>query len=239
MPLSSNAPSSPIGNRLLAALPTDEYERLLPKLEQVRIPRNRILYEAGDATRYAYFLNSGMASLVAITEDGQTIEIGAVGSEGFLCVPIIHKVGITSYRVIVQMPAGAARTEPHQLLDEFNRGGKLYELLSHYAHVLEIQMIQSLVCHLFHNVGQRLCRYLLITSDCLQSDAFDITQEHIANMLGKDRSQVGAAASILRQKGLIRYQRGRMTILDRSGLIEASCECYSVARDCMDTFLKP
>ena len=190
-------------------LPRDEYERLLPNLELFRFPRNRILYEAGDATRYAYFLNSGMSSLVAIAEDGETIEIGTVGSEGFIGVPIVHDVGITPYRVIVQMPAEAARIEPHHLIDEFNRGGKLRELLSHYGHVLEIQMMQSLVCHLFHNVSQRLCRNLLVTSDCLQLDAFDITQEHIANMLGKDRSQEGSAASALRQKGLIRHRRGR------------------------------
>ena len=231
-------PVGPIENRVLAALPRVEYERLLPNLELVRFPRNRILYEAGDETRYAYFPNSGMTSLVAITEDGETIEIGTVGSEGFIGVPIIHEVGITPYRVIVQMPAEAARIERHHLLDEFNRGGKLRELLSHYAHVLEIQMVQSLVCHLFHHVGRRLCRYLLVTSDCLQFDSFDITQEHIANMLGKDRSQVGAAASALRQKGLIRYQRGRMTILDRAGLREASCECYAIVQDCTDKFLK-
>lgn len=238
MPSSSNKPS-PLGNLLLASLPRDEYQRLLPNLEQVRLPRNRIVYEAGDPTRYAYFLNDGMASLVAITEDGQTIEIGVVGSEGFLGVPIVHEVGITPYRVIVQMPVDAARIDPLHLIDEFNRGGKLRELLSHYAHVLEIQMVQSLVCHLFHNVSQRLSRYLLVTSDCLQSDAFDITQEHIAHMLGKDRSQVGSAASALRQRGLIRYQRGRMSILDRAGLREASCECYGIVRDSMDTFLKP
>jgi len=106
-----------------------------------------------------------MASLVAITEHGQTIEIATVGSEGFIGVPIVHAVGITPYRVIVQMPTEAARIEPHHLIDQFNRGGKLRELLSHYAHVLEIQMIQSLVCHLFHNVSQRLCRYLLVTAN--------------------------------------------------------------------------
>jgi CRP-like cAMP-binding protein len=234
----SNDASVGVGNSLLAALPRDEYERLLPNLESVRLPKNRILHEAGDTIHHAYFLNSGMTSLVAITEEGETIEIGTVGSEGFVGVPIVHEVGTTPYRVIVQMPAEAARIEPHHLIDEFNRGGKLRELLSHYAHVLEIQMVQSLVCHLFHNVGQRLSRYLLVTSDCLQLAAFDITQEHIANMMGKDRSQVGAAASALRQKGLIRYQRGRMTILDHGGLREASCECYAVVRDCMDKFLK-
>jgi CRP-like cAMP-binding protein len=104
----------PLNNRLLAAPPRDEYERLVPRLELVRFPRNRILYEAGDQTRYAYFLNSGIASLVAITEEGQTIEIGTVGREGFIGVPIVHEVGVTPYRVIVQMPADAARIEPHR-----------------------------------------------------------------------------------------------------------------------------
>ena len=124
------------------------------------------------------------------------------------------------------------------MLTEFNRVGKLHEALLLYARVLETEIVQAVVCNLFHDVSQRLCRYLLVTSDCLLLDAFDITQEHIANMLGKDRSQVGSAASALRQKGLIRYQRGRMTILDLAALREASCDCYAFVRDCMDTFLK-
>jgi len=173
--VSSSTTSFPIENRLLAALPRDEYERLLPKLELTRCPKNRILYEVGDETRYAYFPNSGVTSLLAITEDGRTIEIGAVGNEGFIGVPIVHEVGIAHYRVIVQMPVEAVRIEPHLLLAEVHRGGKLRELLSRYAHVLEIQMVQSLICHLFHAVSPRLCRYLLVTADCLHSDDFQLT----------------------------------------------------------------
>ncbi len=225
------------GNRILAALPRDEYGQFLGHLEEVRLPRNRIIYEAGDETRYAYFPQGGMASLVAITEDGRTIEIATVGREGFIGLPILRETGITPYRVIVQMPTEAARIEPHLLFSEFNRGGKLRDLLGHYAHVLEVQMVQSLVCHLFHNASQRLARYLLTTSDCLSLDSFEITQEHIANMLSKDRSQVGIAANTLKQKGLIQYKRGCVTILDRNGLRGASCECYLIVRDAIDRFL--
>ena len=127
--MSSSKKVFPIENRLLATLPRDEYERLLPKLELTQFPRNRILYEAGDETRYAYFPNSGVASLLAITEDGRTIEIGSVGNEGFIGVPIVHEVGTAHYRVIVQMPVEAVRIEPHLLLAEIHRGGKLHELL--------------------------------------------------------------------------------------------------------------
>ena len=142
-----------------------------PKLGVTRFPRNRILYEAGDATRYAY-PNSGVASLLAITEDGRTIEFGSVGNEGYIGVPIVYEVGIAHYRVIVQMPVEAVRIEPHLLLAEVHRGGKLRELLSRYAHVLEIQMVQSLICHLCHAVSPRLCRYLLVTADRLHSEDF-------------------------------------------------------------------
>src|SRR5258708_17932659 len=124
-------------NRLLAALPRDEYEQLLSQSELVRFRKNRILYEAGDSIHYAYFPNSGMASLLAITEDGSTIEIGTVGREGYIGGPILHQVGITPYRVTTQMPMTALRIEAKTFLSEVNREGPLRKMLLRYAHVVE------------------------------------------------------------------------------------------------------
>jgi len=140
--------SSTQPNRLLAALPRDDYDRLLPNLESVRLPKNRILYEAGDALHYAYFPNSGMASLLAITEDGSTIEIGTVGREGYLGAPILHQVGITAYRVTAQLPMTALRMEAQAFLSEVDRECPLREMLLRYAHVVETQLVQAELCNL-------------------------------------------------------------------------------------------
>jgi CRP-like cAMP-binding protein len=219
-------------------LPSDEYERLLPNLELVRLPRNRILSEAGEALEYAYFLNGGMASFLALTEDGQTIDIGMVGSEGFIGDDIIAKVGITPCRVMTQFPCETLRIEGKPLLVEFDRGGKLQELLLRYAHVLKKQLVQASICLPFHTYRQRLSRWLLVTSDCLQSDSFDLTQEHIAIMLGKHRNRISTEAVELKRRGLIDYnRRGQMKILDCKGLEATACECYRIVRDCINNSL--
>jgi len=232
---SSKERSKPVENRLLTALPHDEYDRLSEDLELIRLPRNRILYEAGEAINHAYFLNGGMASFLAITEDGQTIDICMVGSEGFIGDDIISKVAITPCRVMTQFPCEALRIEAEPLLVEFNRGGKLQELLLRYSHVLKTQLVQASICLPFHSYRQRLCRWLLVTSDCLQSDSFDLTQEHIAIMLGKHRNRISTEAVELKRRSLIDYnRRGQMRILDRKGLEATACECYRVIGECIN-----
>jgi len=154
--VSSSTTSFPIENRLLAALPHDEYDRLSRNLELIRLPRNRILYEAGEAVQYAYFLIGGMASFLSITEDGQTIDICMVGNEGFIGDDIIAKVGVTPCRVMTQFPCEALRLEAEPLLAEFNRGATLHELLLRYTHVLKRQLVQATVCLPFHSYRQRL-----------------------------------------------------------------------------------
>jgi CRP-like cAMP-binding protein len=227
-----------VENALLASLPREEYERLLPNIELVHLPRNRVLCEAGEALQYAYFLNSGMASFLAITEDGQTIDICMVGSEGFIGDDIIAKVGITPCRVMTQFPCEALRIEAKPLLDEFNRGGKLQELLARYSHVLKTQLVQATICLPFHSYRQRLSRWLLVTSNCLQSDSFDLTQEHIAIMLGKHRNRISTEAVELKRRGLIDYnRRGQMKILNHKGLETTACECYRIIRDCIKNSL--
>jgi CRP-like cAMP-binding protein len=224
----------PIENWLLAALPRDEYERLLPRLELVRFPRNRILYEAGEGIPYAYFPTHGMASLFAITEDGSTLEIGTVGSEGFIGVPFLHQVGMSSYRVTVQIPMTALRMEAKAFLSEVNREGALHAKLSRYAHVVETQLVQALVCSLTHTVEQRLARRLMVMSDCLEADTFEVTQEQLSLILDRHRNRISAAGIVLREMGLIEIARSQLRITKRSGLEAAACECYRIVRNAVD-----
>jgi CRP-like cAMP-binding protein len=228
MPQSKELP--PAKNRLLATLPDGDYQRLAHHLEAVRLPRNRILYEASDQIHHAYFLSGGMASLLAITEAGQTIDISMVGSEGFIGVPIILSTSVTPCRVVVQMPCEAHKLAAEPLLSEFKRGGALQQLLLRYTHLLQTQMVQSAVCHALHGVSQRICRYLMTMSDYVRADDFALTQEDFALMLGHERSRVSLRAGELQKRRLIKYGRGRVTILDRQGLEAAACECYRIIK---------
>jgi len=204
----SKEPSIPIGNRLLAALPHDEYERLLPNSQVIQLPRNRILYEAGDEVRSAYFLNDGLVSLLAITEAGQTVDICTIGNEGVVGLPMVLDVPIMPCRVVTQLPCEALMIKSAPLLAEFNRGRTLQRLLLKYEYTQQSQIIQSAVCHSLHTIRQRLCRWLLVIGDSVQADSFDVTQEHIANMLGHQRNRITLAARELQQEGLIEYGGG-------------------------------
>lgn len=227
----------PINNRLLAALPRDEYERLLPRLELVRFPKNRILYESGEEIHYAYFPTHGMASLFAITEDGSTLEIGTVGSEGFIGVPILHQVGMAAYRVTVQIPMMALRMEANRFLFESNREGIFRSALSHYAHVVETQLVQAVVCSLTHTVEQRLARRLMVMSDCFEADTFEVTQEQLSIILDRHRNRISEAGIALRSMGLIEIARSQLRITNRQGLEAAACECYRIIKKTTDSIL--
>lgn len=172
-----------------------------------------------------------MVSLLSTTIKGDTIEVGMVGSEGVTGIPIILGVNKMPYRVMVQIEADALRIEAVALQDEFNKGGRLQHQLLCYAHALFTQIAQSAVCNRFHTVEQRLCRWLLISHDRVQSNTFELTQDFIAQMLGTSRSRVNPIAGALRKAKLIRYSRGSITILDKKGLEKASCECYGIVRD--------
>jgi len=232
--VSSKESPATIANLLLAVLPRDECARVAPRLEFVRLPKNKILYEAGDTIRHAYFPNCGMASLLAINEDGQTIEIGTVGREGFFGVPIIHEVSLTPYRVMVQMPMTAMKLEADALIAECNRGSELTRILLRYAHVQETQLAQAVPCNLFHSVEQRCARRLVVTSNCVNSDSFEMTQEQLGIILSRHRNRISAAISELKDKGLLKHDRGQITILDREGLEASACDCYRIIKDCID-----
>ena len=227
----------PIGNRLLASLPPAEYEVLLPHLERVHLPLDTMLYHAGDRIQYAYFPVSGMASLLSITEDGEAIEVAMVGNEGMVDVGCFLRVNIMPYQSVIQIAADALKIRADLLRREFDRGGRLQDVLLRYTHALLTHVSQSAVCNRYHKMDSRLCRWLLVARDRVKSDTFNLTQESIAQMMGAPRTGVTASACRLQDKGLIRYRRGKITIVNRQKLEESSCECYGVVREKIDQFL--
>ena len=227
MPVPASPHTSP-ENQLLAALPREEYERLIPHFELVHLPQGTVISELNDPMRHAYFPFDGIVSLLSMTEDGETIEVAMVGNEGMIGVPIVLRAGITPYRIMVQRPGVAMRIKAEVLTKEFNQGGWLQDLLLRYAHALLTHVSQSAVCGRFHTVEARLSRWLLVTRGRVNSDNFQYTQEFLSHMLGTPRTVVSIAACNLQDAGLIRYRRGRITILNRRGLEAAACECYRI-----------
>lgn len=230
-------PSTAFGNGLLSALPRAEYERLSPHLELVRLTPGKILYNAGDVVRHAYFPRGGMICLLSTTEDGRTIEVGMIGSEGMAGIPIVLRSGAAPYQVMVQLAGNALRVSGNALREEFNRGGKLQDLLLRYTHSLLIQVAQSAACNSFHTMKARLCRWLLVSRDRTHTDTLQLTQEFLSQMIGAPRTRVTMVAHDLQRAGLIRYSRGKITILDKRGLEAKSCECYRVVREQINHFL--
>jgi CRP-like cAMP-binding protein len=218
-------------NRLLAALPREEYARLAPHLELVRLTPGQILYNVGDPVRHAYFPKGGMLSLLSTTEGGRTIEVGIIGNEGMTGIPVVLRSNLAPYQVIVQLACNALRVRGEALRAEFDRGGRLQGLLLRFTHALLTQIAQSAACNQFHNVEKRFCRWLIVTRDRVQTDTLNLTQEFLSYMLGVPRTSVTAVAKGLQERGLINYRRGRIVILDREGVEAASCECYRLVRE--------
>ena len=227
----------PTINHLLASLPAVDHKRLLRHLEPIHFGKKRILFEAGQAMRDAYFLESGMASLLAVAEDGQTVQVAIVGSDGFIGVPIILMAARTPVRIVTQTPVEALKIDAQQLLAEFNRGRELREVILRYSQVLQTQMAQTALCNSLHTIKQRLCRWLLLYEDSTDSKSFDFTQEDLANMLGSHRNQISIVARELEKRGLIQYARGQITLIDQKRLQQEACDCYRTVRQWTDELL--
>src|SRR5215213_4109508 len=225
------------GNLLLEALPREEYDRLSPHLEFIRLAPGKIVYNVGEVVRYAYFPTGGMLSLLATTEAGRIIEVGMVGNEGMAGMPAILRNGVAPYQVTVQLDFHGFRISGAVLREAFRRGGRLQDLLLRYVNTLLVQITQSAACNRFHTVEERLCRWLLICHDRVPTDTIHRTQEFVSHMLGVPRSSVTAVASVLQDRQVIRYSRGKITVVDRQRLKAASCECYNLVRKEFTQFL--
>jgi len=217
---------NPVGNHLLAALPQEEYQRLLPNLEPVSLAWKQVLYERNEPIEYAYFLNNAVASLLNLMQDGQTIEAATVGKEGMIGVPLLLGTNQIPLQVIVQIPGDGLRMKADVFKAEVYWGCPLHTLLLRYMQTLMNQISQTAACNRLHSVEARCCRWLLMTRDRVESDSFPQTQEFLSYMLGVRRASVSEVAATLQKSGLINYHRGQITIRDRKGLEAAACECY-------------
>jgi CRP-like cAMP-binding protein len=221
---------SPRQNHLLGALPRAEYDRLAPHLELITLPLGEVLYEPGVRLRHVYFPTTSIVSLLYVLEDGASAEIAIVGNEGILGIALFMGGETTPSRAVVQSAGYGYRLKAQLLKSEVNRFGPVLRLLLRYTQALITQMGQTAVCNRHHSVDQQLCRWLLLSLDRLASDELSMTQELIANMLGVRREGVTEAAGKLQDAGLIRYRRGKITVLDRPGLEARTCECYQVVK---------
>lgn len=223
-------PCSPDQNHLLAALPAAEMERLLPHLEAVPMLLGQMLYEPGGQLQHAYFPCSAIVSLHYVMDTGASAETAGVGNEGVVGISLFLGGNTTPSSAVVQT-AGHGYRMPEKLLKaEFDRGGSLQRLLLLYTQALITQMFQTAACNRHHSVEQQLCRWLLLTIDRVPEQELVMTQELIASMLGVRREGVTEAARKLQHDGLIRYRRGHISVLTRTGLEARVCECYGVVK---------
>ncbi|HVG33988.1 MAG TPA: Crp/Fnr family transcriptional regulator [Pyrinomonadaceae bacterium] len=227
----SNNSRPPIQNQLLAALPANVYKHLIPHLEEVPLPFMEVLYESGQRITHVYFPNDGLISLLVIMGDETHREIGLIGNEGMLGIPVLLGMNATPARALIQMPGSAMRMKAQALRDELKRGGALQSILQRYTHALFTQVSQSAACLSSHDVNKRLSRWLVMTHDRAPGDEFAMKHEFMAMMLGVTRSVVTRAAGSLQNQKMISYTRGRVTILDRRRLEAIACECYEVVKE--------
>ncbi|MEO8159213.1 MAG: Crp/Fnr family transcriptional regulator [Betaproteobacteria bacterium] len=231
------SPHHPKQNHLLAALPMDEFERLSARLELIPMPLGEALYESGGRLQHVYFPTTSIVSLLYVMENGASAEIAVVGNEGILGIALFMGGETTPSRAVVQSAGYGYRLKAQSLKEEFNRAGPVMHLLLRYTQALITQMAQTAVCNRHHSVEQQLCRWLLLSLDRLETPELTMTQELIANMLGVRREGVTEAAGKLQRAGLIRYSRGRISVLDRPGLELEVCECYRVVKKEFDRLL--
>jgi CRP-like cAMP-binding protein len=238
MPTSPRAAAaSPKDNRLLAALPDIDYQELLPALEPVPMQLGKAVYESGAPQGYVYFPTTSIVSLLYVLADGATAEIAVTGNEGLVGISLFMGGETTPSRAVVQSAGAGYRLRGALLKKEFERGGALQHLLLRYTQALITQMTQTAVCNRHHAVDQQLCRWLLLSLDRRPGNNLEMTQELIANMLGVRREGVTEAAGKLQAEGLIEYNRGKITVLDRERLEARVCECYEVVKREYDRLL--
>jgi CRP-like cAMP-binding protein len=218
-------------NRLLAALPGNEYERLSGELESVHLNLDETIYEYGEQIRHVYFLQEAVVSMLAILEDGTTLEVGMVGNDGMVGISVILGANRAKNLTVVEIPGGAMRMKVSSLKEWLERSEVLTQLLMRSYRSLITQFCQRSACNCRHMVLHRLCTWLLMAEDCLGRADLPVTQDLISRRLGSRRASVTGAYNHLQQIGLVRYSRGHVTLLDRPQLETLACECYQIIKD--------
>ncbi len=227
----------PVENRFLAALPCEIRQRILPSMQTVQLRRKQPIHRPGEAIGSVYFPVTAVLSLVSILEDGSSTEVGAIGNEGLAGLPALLGAESTPFDMVVQVPGAAHRMLAHTLGEEVRRSPPLREALLRFEQAFLDQVAQTAACGRHHVVGRRLATWLLMMSDRVESDQVPLTHESLADTLGVGRPSVTLAAAALQSRGLIRYSRGVITVLDRPGLEAHACECYRIIHDEYDRLL--
>jgi CRP-like cAMP-binding protein len=233
----SRKAAGPTANRLLGLLPPRVYARLRPHLQRISLKYRQSLYRANEPIAFVYFIETGVGSLVNTMANGQAAEVGTIGNEGLVGLPIVFGDDRAPTSVYVQVPGVGLRMKATLFKKELAQSASMRTVMLRYAHAFFNQVAQSAACNHFHSLDRRCCRWLLMTHDRMQSDEFLLTQEFLAMMLGVQRTGVTAAAGALQRAGLIRYTRGNVTIIDRRGLLRRPCECYGVSKKEFDRLL--
>jgi CRP-like cAMP-binding protein len=224
-------------NRLLKLLPPEDYERLRPHLQPVEFKYKLSLYQANEQIKFVQFIETGVASLVNTMKNGNSAEVGTIGNEGMVGLPVIFGDSQAPTSVYMQVAGHGLRMKAKAFWQEMERSATLRTVMLHYAHAVFNLVAQSAACNTFHALERRCCRWLLMTHDRMQSNEFQLTQEFLAMMLGVQRPGVTLAAGELQRAGLIQYTRGHVKILDHEGLMKRSCECYAVSKREFDRLL--
>ena len=234
---SENHPPQPRGlngrrveNDILLAIPEQEYKALRPHLEFIELQMHQVLQDPGEKIEFGFFLNSGLVSLLVVTRDARSVEVGVVGKEGFLGVPLAAGLRESSQRAIIQAPAGAFRVKSEVLENLLSSSPRLQYWLNRFVLLQGLQAAQLAACNRLHGIEQRLARWLLMSQDRVGSDSLPITHDLLSQMLGSGRPSVTVAAGALQRAGIIEYTRGVVRILNRKALENAACECYGVIR---------
>jgi len=225
------------GNRLLGLLPPRDLARLRPHLQRIPLEYRQSLYRAHKPIKSVYFIETGVGSLVNTMANGDAAEVGTIGNEGVVGLPVVLNDDRAPTNVYIQVPGVGLKMDAATFQKELRRSDSMRTVMLRYTHAFFNQVAQSAACNQFHSIEQRSCRWLLMTRDRMQSDEFLLTQEFLAMLLGVQRTGVTAVAGTLQRTGLIRYKRGNVTIIDGAGLKHRSCECYGVSKREFDRFL--
>jgi CRP-like cAMP-binding protein len=223
-------------NFILASLPPTEYQWLRPKLEEVELIQGTVLYQAREPLPAVYFPISCLLSWTNSTETGEVVEVGITGNEGLTGMILLLDESISPWQTEVQLPGKAFKLAIDDFVTALDRSTALRQRVTAFAYLKMVQLNQSALCNRFHRIEERLCRWLLAAQDYSQTSEFSLTREILAEMIGAGRPSVSIATGILQSAGLIRANRGHITILDREGLEDAACECYCVVREAFDRY---
>src|SRR6266851_7037269 len=226
-PLSRGADGHAMHNEILLGLPRAEFDAVFAKLELLEMPTHGVLNDVGEPIEQCYFMNSGLASILTVLSDGKSVEVGLVGKEGFVGLPLVVGLTTSATRAVTQIAGTAYRVSAPDLSKVLRTCPQLEKSLNRYSQAFALQATQVAACNRVHDVEERMARWLLMSQDRIGGDLVPLTQEFLAHMLGTRRASVTVAAGMLQKAGLISYVRGQLKIEDRKRLENASCECYA------------